>query len=135
MSFMGTGNSPSNSSKFKKGRGFRDLCLVLFLLLFSVVLIFVVKGTQKAGGEVIVAINGSEVARYSLHLDAQYSLNGGTNLLVIENGRARILDANCPGKLCVKQGWIQYTGQCITCLPNELTVTVAGGDSSVDIVI
>ena len=119
----------------KKGRVLRDSCLILFFLLLSLVLILVIKGSQQAGGEVIVAVNGLEIGKYSLAIDGQYSLNNGTNLLVVENGRAKMIDANCPDKLCVKQGWVKYTGQCITCLPNKLTVTVVGGDSSVEIVI
>ena len=116
-------------------KGLRDLCLVLFFLLLSGILILAVKGFQKEGASVLVAVNGVEIGRYSLTLDGQYSLNGGTNTLVIEKGRAKMLDANCPDKLCVKEGWVKYTGQCITCLPNKLTVTVIGGDTSVDIVI
>ena len=116
-------------------KGLRDLLLVLFFLLLSGVLILVVKGSQSVGGEVVVAVNGLEIGRYSLALDGQYSLNGGSNILLIEKGRAKMLEANCPDKLCVKEGWVEYTGQCITCLPNKLTVTVAGGDTSVDIVL
>ena len=83
----------------------------------------------------IVAVNGDEIGRYSLAVDGKYSLNNGSNLLIIENGRAKMIDANCPDKLCIKEGWVKYTGQCITCLPNKLTVTVVSGDSSVEIVI
>ncbi len=127
-----TDNKPSTK---KMGRGLRDLCLVLFFLVLSLVLLFVVKGSQKEGGAVVVAVNGIEIGSYSLSVNGQYSLNGGTNILVIENGKAKVSDANCPDKLCVKELWVQFTGQCITCLPNKLTVTVVGGDTSVDIVI
>lgn len=131
---MSTSNKPSSKSK-KIGRGFRDLCLVLFFLVLSFVLLFVTKSTQEKGGSVVVAVNGIEIGTYSLLFNGQYSLNDGSNILVIENGKAKVSDANCPDKLCVKQGWVQYTGQCITCLPNKLTVTVVGGNTSVDIVI
>ena len=127
-------SNQSNKSN-KKGRALRDSCLILFFLLLSLVLILVVKCSQEVGGEVIVAVNGDEIGRYSLAVDGQYSLNNGSNLLIIENGRAKMIDANCPDKLCIKEGWVKYTGQCITCLPNKLTVTVVGGDSSVEIVI
>ncbi len=130
---MSTTDNKPNTKKF--GRGLRDLCLVLFFLVLSLVLLLVVKGSQKEGGAVVVAVNGTEIGRYSLSINGQYLLNGGTNTLVIENGRAKVSDADCPDKLCVKEGWVQYTGQCITCLPNKLTVTVVGGDTSVDIII
>lgn len=129
------GTTDTKSSTKKMGRGLRDLCLVLFFLVLSLVLLLVVKGSQKEGGAVVVAVNGTEIGRYLLSINGQYLLNGGTNTLVIENGRAKVSDADCPDKLCVKEGWVQYTGQCITCLPNKLTVTVVGGDASVDIII
>jgi hypothetical protein len=130
---MKAGNNYFKSSK--KGRVLRDSCLILFFLVLSLVLILVIKGSQEVGGQVVVAVNGFEIGKYSLAVDGQYSLNDGSNILVIENGRAKMVDANCPDKLCVKEGWVKYTGQCITCLPNKLTVTVVGGDDSVEIII
>lgn len=68
-------------------------------------------------------------------MEGTIPVNGGTNLLEIKGNRARLVDADCPDKLCVRQGWIQYTGQCITCLPNKLTVTISGGDDSVELIL
>ena len=91
--------------------------------------------TKKDGDYVVVKVDGNEVARYSLTQDGEYSLNGGTNVLRIENGKAYLVSANCPDHLCVKQGKIRADGQGITCLPNRLTVTVYGGaDNEVDLV-
>ena len=86
---------------------------------------------RQEGAALVVRVNGSEVARYDLTETGDYPLNGGTNVLHIENGSAWLTDADCPDKLCVKQGKIQYTGQTITCLPNRLTVTVIGADGLV----
>ncbi len=118
-----------------RDRAFRDVCLILFLLLVSVILYFVLSHNGEQGSKVIVAVNGVQIGEYPLSLDGEYSLNGGSNILVIKDGSAKVINANCPDKLCVKQGDIRYTGQCITCLPNKLTVTVYGGDDSVDIVL
>lgn len=118
-----------------KGRLLRDACLVLFFLVLSVFLALVIRGRESAGSRVVVAVEGVEVGSYSLLVDGKYHLNGGTNVLLVQDGSARMVDANCPDGLCVKQGAVRYTGQCITCLPNKLTVTVVGGDGSVDIVL
>jgi hypothetical protein len=83
---------------------------------------------------VTVKVDGIEVAEYSLSKNGTYPLNGGTNILVIENRKAYLTDANCPDKLCVHQGKISMTGETITCLPNKLTVTVFGAEESVDLV-
>lgn len=112
-----------------------DLFLILFFLLLAAVLYLLLTGGRTAGAEVIVRVNGQETARYSLSQDGEYPLNGGSNILVIGGGEAWLRDANCPDKLCVRQGKIRLNGQTITCLPNKLTVTVAGGeDAPVDII-
>lgn len=118
-------------SKVKRG----DLLLILsFLLLAAGLYVLLIRG-QDAGAEVVVKVNGQETARYSLTADGEYPLNGGSNILVIGGGEAWLRDANCPDKLCVRQGKIHLNGQTITCLPNKLTVTVTGGeDAPVDII-
>lgn len=107
-----------------------DVCLVAFLLLLAAVLYLVIDGDREAGGKVVVRVNGETIASYSLSENGCFSLNGGSNTLVIEGGFAWLSDADCPDRLCVKQGKVRYTGQCLTCLPNKLTVTVEGGESN-----
>lgn len=112
-----------------------DLCLVVFLLALSLVLYLVINGGKTPGARAVVRVDGSVIASYPLNDDGVFSLNGGTNTLVIENGEAYITDAECPNGKCIKQGRVHYTGQCITCLPNHLTVTIEGGeDDGIDFV-
>ena len=105
----------------KKG----DIILIISLLVIAA-LLFLVFSRGEEGAVAVVAVNGEKVAEYSLSENGTYPLNGGTNILVIEDGAAFLEEADCPAKLCVKQGRISKTGQCITCLPNRLTVTVEG---------
>ena len=119
----------------KEKRLYRDVVLIAFFLLLSAALFAVIHFTQTAGAGVVVRVNGEEVARYSLSKNGRYELNGGTNILVIEDGKAYLIEADCPDKLCVRQGKISSSGQVITCLPNRLTVTVYGADDNgVDII-
>lgn len=105
-----------------------DLCLILGLLLIAGLLYLLLTAGGKSGAWAVVRVNGEEIARYSLKENGEYPLNGGTNTLVIMDGQAWLVDANCPDKLCVKQGKIKYDNQCITCLPNRLTVTLVGAE-------
>ena len=90
---------------------------------------------RTPGAWAVVRVEGREVARYSLSQNGVYPLNGGTNVLTVEDGTASVTEADCPDKICVEQGRVRYTGQCITCLPNKLTVTLEGGDApAVDLV-
>ncbi len=119
----------------KPSKRFWDLALIGGCLLLAALLFLPMLLSRETGAGVVVAVDGREVARYSLAQSAVYELNGGTNTLVIENGKAWLSHADCPDHLCVKQGKVHASGQVITCLPNKLTVTVYGGeDSGVDLV-
>ena len=107
----------------------RDIIVIVSILLVALACFLLVQFTKKEGTQVIVRVDGVEVAKYSLSTDGEYELNEGTNILCIKNGEAYLIDAKCPDHLCVKQGKISHNGETITCLPYKLTVTVAGGEA------
>ena len=118
-----------------KGTAVRDICLILAFLVLALGIFIATRLGAKTGACAVVSVNGVETARYSLSEDGTYVLNGGTNILEIRDGQVRMTDADCPNHLCVKQGWIRYSGQSIVCLPNKVTVTVYGADGAYDAVI
>ena len=112
-----------------------ELIVLAVLLVSAGALLLWLRLGQTPGAWAVVRVDGREVARYSLSQDGVYTLNGGTNVLTIRNGSAAVTEADCPDKVCVDQGRVHYTGQCITCLPNKLTVTIEGeGEPEVDLV-
>lgn len=121
-------NVPANKKRLA------DLGIIFGLLILAGVLFFLYFNKGEEGAGVIVRVDGVEMARYSLSDSGKYELNGGTNILVIEDGVAYMLEADCPDHICVSQGKVRYAGQCITCLPNKLTVTVYGTDEGVELV-
>ena len=124
-------NNPSGKHKLRA-----DVIVIVSLLLLALVLYLALNLGRREGGTAVVRVNGVETERHSLLQNGSFPLNGGTNILVIEDGYAWMSEANCPDLICVRQGKIHYTGQVITCLPNRLTVTVEGGESDgVDLVV
>ena len=119
--------------EFKKKIIF-DFVLVLLLLAISLSVYFLVYRNRAEGSVVRVTVDGEVVGEYPLSIDAEYTFNGGTNVLKIEGGKAYLISANCPDHLCVKQGKVDESGETITCLPNRLTVTVYGSDRGVDLI-
>ena len=106
-----------------------DLFLVAALLLLGGVLALVLWLTRQTGGTVTVQIGGETVMQLPLGEDGLLVLGEGehTNTLVIRDGKAQVVEASCPDKICVGQGAIQYTGESIVCLPHRLVITVQGG--------
>ena len=103
-----------------------DLILALLLIALGISLIFVTRACRGAGAYAVVSVNGEMVDEISLLSDGEYPINGGTNILVIENGKAYMKYASCPDGLCVGQGKISLTGERITCLPNRVMVEIVG---------
>lgn len=58
--------------------------------------------------------------------------NGHENIVRAEQGRIRIISADCPDKVCVNQGWIENGVVPIVCLPNKVTIEITGADSDID---
>ena len=111
---------------FGKGKNIADIILVLVLLIVGLSVFLIIELSRDAGDSVRVYSNGEFVGEYSLSVDGEYSLNGGTNVLKIENGNAYMSHADCPDHLCIKQGDISRTGEKIVCLPNRLSIEVFG---------
>lgn len=57
----------------------------------------------------------------------------GYNLIEIGDGKVRVIEADCPDKLDVKQGYIERPGEVIVCLPNKLVIEIKGENKDNDI--
>ena len=113
-----------------------DFILIASILAFSIAIFAAMFFSQSNGEYVKVSVDGKETGVYYLSIDGEYVIGDGSNVLVIENGKAYISHATCPDGLCVRRGRISIVGESIICLPNKVTVTVVGktDNSSVDIV-
>ena len=46
------------------------------------------------------------------------------NMIVMDNGRVRIAEADCPDQLCVRTGWVSVAPQQIVCLPYRVVIRI-----------
>ncbi len=123
--------------KIKKHRA--DIIVISVILVISLLVLLLISLTKKEGAFAVVEIKQKDgtvtVTEYSLALNGEYELNGGTNVLVIENGEAYLNYSNCPDHTCENTGKIRYVGETIICLPNRLSITVKGdAEGGVDLV-
>ena len=51
---------------------------------------------------------------------------------VIEDGKAKMISADCPDQLCVHQSSIAKSKETIVCLPNKVVVEVQGSGDKKD---
>ena len=112
----------------QKKRWMMDTLLIALLLAAALVLYLSLGRAEETGERVVVFIDGERAASYPLSRNGEYSLNDGSNRLVIEDGRAWIAEADCPDQICVLLGKIDRSGELIVCLPNRLIVTIEGDE-------
>ncbi|MBI3480759.1 MAG: NusG domain II-containing protein [Nitrosomonadales bacterium] len=56
----------------------------------------------------------------------------GTSIIAIQNHKARIASDPSPRQYCVRQGWLQQAGEIALCLPNQVSVELAGSKKKYD---
>ena len=112
-----------------------DIIVIASLLLLSLIILLVINLAKKEGAIARVEIGGEIVGEYPLDVNKEYSLNGGTNILVIKDGAAYMTYSECPDHTCERVGKIKFVGETIVCLPNKVSVTIIGNsDDGVDLV-
>ena len=75
-------------------------------------------------GEVIETVDLSKVTgTYEIEVNTE----SGYNKISVEPGRIAVIEADCPDKICVNQGYIEAGNLPIVCLPHKLTITMKGG--------
>ncbi|MDX1250671.1 MAG: NusG domain II-containing protein [Gammaproteobacteria bacterium] len=89
------------------------------------------------GDEIRILVNGKERMTVSLHQKHQLTIEGtlGTSIIDIHDGKARFVASPCRGKQCVHTGWVSHSGESATCLPNRVSVLVAGNEQRFDSIV
>ena len=106
------------------------------ILLAGIVLIVAALGSlcyrnlgKQTAATITVTVNGDVYGTYSLSKDQEISI-GKTNRLVIQDGEADMIEADCPDQICVDHKAISKNKESIVCLPNKVIVEVVGGDEA-----
>ena len=102
------------------------------IVLTAAIVVFLVHNMLGDNGADIVTVNvdGKVTGTYSLIENQTIEINGGSNILKIEDGVADMIEADCPDKLCVKQKAVSKNKESIICLPNEVIVEVKSDEDS-----
>lgn len=111
-----------------------DLVLIIMVLLFSGIAYLCFHMFSEDGEQIVISVDGIEYGIYKLN-ENQYIYINDTNVLVIEDGEAYMLEANCPDGLCLSQSAIHQNNESIICLPNRVIVEVENSvESEYDVI-
>lgn len=116
-----------------------DKILIIAIIIISLLLIGIVTynkrqvdqlyGIIEVDGEIQEEINLLEVEDpYTIKVE-----NGEDyNIIQVEQGSIRVIEATCPDKDCIKIGVLDDPGEVSVCLPNKVTVRVVSSSNTVD---
>lgn len=104
-----------------------DFILIALIVIIAVISFLAFKITQKSGVCVAVSVDGETIAEYPLNKDLKKDIitDYGKNVLVIKNGEAYVLEADCPDKICAGHRAVSKTGESIVCLPHKLVLSIS----------
>jgi hypothetical protein len=82
----------------------------------------------------IIRAGGKIFREVSLSNDQTIQVPGplGVSIITIEKHKARITSDPSPRQYCVRQGWLQQSGEIAICLPNQVSVELTGGEKKYD---
>lgn len=98
-----------------------DWILAAGILIIAGLLGILIYWNQTKGHYIVVKVDGEEYGRYELDEDQIIDINE-TNRLEISGGKAAMIYADCPDKLCVHMVPISRAHEMIVCMPNKITV-------------
>lgn len=116
-----------------------DIILTIVLLTIALLSSFGIHTfAMKDGKTAIVMVDGQIYRTLNLNENVELEIegvDGGKNILVIEDGNAYMKDADCPDKVCVHQGKISRSNETIVCLPHKVVVVIQAETDEVDAIV
>jgi hypothetical protein len=106
------------------------IALIVISLLSSGIILYSSANKKYQSQYVEISVKGSLYKKIPLDSATEETIDVktelGENVIGISKGLVRIMDADCPDKICIKDGTISRPGQSLVCLPNKLVVEIKG---------
>ena len=69
-----------------------------------------------------------ESLHVNLNKNQTYNIQGtlGTSAIEVKQGKIRFVSSPCQNKFCIQHGWQQHHGDLTACLPNRISIQLAG---------
>ncbi len=130
--------SEKEISSSKKNKFRNDVILAAVIVVIAVAVLLFINATKVQGNRVVVKIDGVETQSYSLSENAEFEIKTGKNdeninVVVIENGKVRVTQADCPDGICKDYRPISYVGQTIICLPHKVVIEIVGESTDIEL--
>ncbi|MDD7218752.1 MAG: NusG domain II-containing protein [Clostridia bacterium] len=100
----------------------KEIIFISSILAFALILWIGLSVLHKGEyASIEITVGGEKYGTYSLDHDQTIKIND-TNVCEIKDGKAYMIQAECPDHLCMKQKPIDKNGGTIICLPNKVII-------------
>ena len=118
----------------------RDVKFLIILFVAIIAVYFIYNGIiARPAGYIEITVNEKSLGIFSLSEEVKIPItdeNGYVgNTLEITGGRVHMIEADCPDKSCVRQGFINKNGQTIICLPHRVVIRAHALENEADVYI
>ena len=105
-----------------------DKLLALVVVASAIALVVYGHNTATKGDTLLIEVVGGDSTTHRLSSFGLLRITGPMGESQIEIGPegARVIDAPCAHKVCMRRGWIRQRGDLSVCVPNGLLLRVAG---------
>lgn len=97
--------------------------------------LFPLQWSQQGPGDTAhLQVPGQAEQVIDLRKEDRYVIAGplGENVIEVRDGKIRFARSPCSGKQCIHSGWLSDAGDFAACLPNRVSLVVAGKETGYD---
>lgn len=114
-----------------------DIALIITILLFALSFDFYLHNvlsnvySDSMDKTIVIKHEGEVIKKYPINenIEEKIVIGKNYNTIKIEDGYAKIIDADCSDKICIKHKKINETYESIVCLPNKVVVEVSSDET------
>ena len=108
--------------------------LLLLIVLPLIVSLYIHAWSDGPARLAAIRDHDGKTRQVSLHKKQTLVVAGrlGTSTLQVDDGRIRFIDSPCTKKICIHSGWLKHNGEVTACLPNRVSIRLAGIEPGFD---
>ncbi|MCI6609399.1 MAG: NusG domain II-containing protein [Ezakiella sp.] len=109
--------------------------LIVIIFIAAAVLVFI---PSKTATGIEVKVDGKVIYTSDFKKSPttkKFETKYGMNEIEIGEDYVRMIDADCPNKLAVKQGKIKSPGASLICIPHHMIVSIVGKSDELDVMV
>lgn len=105
-----------------------DLAIIAAIL--SAALLLLAFKPNETGKTAVIRVDGKEYKQIDLTSSEKTEIDVNGVLIICDEGEVYVKESSCHDKICVNAGHLSKKGQSAVCVPNRVSVEIAGQDKN-----